>query len=375
MMKRAKQNAHRNRLLQFRCKFSAVLTATFFCLSILPSAGQDATDQDKQKSDKRYVSLFDSDELLDVSVYLDLKSFLGKTDKAQSLDAEITMHFSETDSLRRKATVSYRGQSRFEMCKFPPTRITFKKALYEAPDTGRIKKMKLVNQCQQGYNYGEYVIREYLVYKLYEVLTDTCYRTRLIKISYIDTEKKRKPLEQYGIFMEPDGMLAERINAQEARTGSVRQSHMFPAMIDRIAVFNYMIANWDWAVVSRHNIKVFIPTEYAGPMLGIPIPFDFDLTGVVNAEYAIPTPDMTIKTCRDRLFLGICRSRETYVETLQMFLDRKEEFYAVVNDFPYLERSAKRDIIWYLDQFFDQLEKEKSLERMIDNFLETCKST
>jgi len=45
-----------------------------------------------------------------------------------------------------------------------------------------------------------------------------------------------------------------------------------------------------------------------------------------------------------------------------------------VNDFPYLERSAKRDIIWYLDQFFDQLEKEKSLERMIDNFLETCKS-
>ena len=146
-------------------------------------------------------------------------------------------------------------------------------------------------------------------------------------------------------------------------------------MIDRIAVFNYMIANWDWAVVSRHNIKVFVPTSYNGPMLGIPVPFDFDLTGVVNAEYAIPTQDMTIKTCRDRLFLGICRNSETYMQTLQLFLDKKDEFYAVVNDFPYLDRYAKKDIIWYLDQFFKELEKGKSINNLIDIFLQTCKST
>jgi hypothetical protein len=109
-------------------------------------------------------------------------------------------------------------------------------------------------------------------------------------------------------------------------------------------------------------------------MLGIPVPFDFDLAGVVNADYAIPLPEMGISSNRDRLFSGICRPAETYKQTLMMFLDKKEEFYAVVNDFPYLERSSKRDIIWFLNQFFDQLEKERSLNRLIiDNFLRTCK--
>jgi len=339
------------------------------------ASGQGINNHEKGESDKRYVSLFDSDELLDVSIYLDLKAYLGKTDKAQSFDADMTMHFSETDSLQKEVTISYRGQSRFDLCRFPPTRITFKKPLYEAPDSGRIKKMKLVNQCQQGYTYGEYVIREYLIYKLYEVLTDTCYRARLVRISFFDTERKRKPLEQYGIFMEPDGMLAERLNIEEARTGNVRQSHMFPAMIDRIAVFNYMIANWDWAVVSRHNIKVFVPASNDAPMLGIPVPFDFDLTGVVNAEYALPPPDKGINTSRDRLFMGICRSRETYMETLRMFLEKREQFYAVLDTFPYLDKPAKKDIKWFLDQFFDQIEKERSRGYMIDTFLQTCKST
>jgi hypothetical protein len=357
---------------------SAILKTTIFVnvfiLILNVASGQDATDEVKKGSDRQYVSLFDGDELLDVSLYLDLSSFLKKADRNSSFDALMTMHFSETDTLQSKVSISYRGQSRYERCKYPPMKIRFKKPLYEESDSGRIKNMKLVNQCQQGYASGDYVIRECLVYKLYGVLTDTCYRTRLLKISFIDTEKKRKPLVQYGIFIEPDALLASRTNTMEAKTGSVRQSHMIPEMIDRVAVFNYMVSNWDWAVISRHNIKVFLPAEYGQEMLGIPVPFDFDLAGVVNADYAIPLPEMGISSNRDRLFSGICRPAETYKQTLMMFLDKKEEFYAVVNDFPYLERSAKRDIIWFLNQFFDQLEKERSLNRLIiDNFLRTCK--
>jgi hypothetical protein len=343
-----------------------------FIMILTASSGQGITEEVKQESDRQYVSLFNSDELLDVSLYLDLSSYLKKADKNNSFDALMTMHFSDTDSVQSKVTISYRGQSRYERCKYPPMKIKFRKPLYQTSESGRIKSMKLVNQCQQGYASEEYVIRECLVYKLYEVLTDTCYRTRLVKISFNDTERKRKPLVQYGIFIEPDALLASRTNTLEARTGSVRQSHMIPSMIDRIAVFNYMVSNWDWAVVSQHNIRVFVSSQYGQSMLGIPVPFDFDLAGVVNADYAIPPPWMTIKTNRDRIFSGICRSEETYRHTLMMFLDKKDDLYAVVNDFPYLARSAKRDITWFLDQFFDQLEKEKSLDKLIDTFLQTC---
>lgn len=348
----------------------------FLIVSVLPSHGQiDTTGQKAQGQNPpgRYLSLFEEEDLLEVSLSFDVSKFLKKAERDQSIDAIMTMHFSKTDSLESKVTLKYRGNSRFERCRYPPARITFKKPLYEVSDSGRIKKIKLVNQCQQGSAYGEYVIREYLVYKLYNVLTDTSFRARLISLNFIDTENKRRAITQYGILLEPEGLVEQRLNMLEVETKSLSQRHMYPVMIDRLAIFNYMVSNWDWSVPGQHNISVFtsVNPELAG--LGIPIPFDFDLTGVVNADYAIPPPGLGIEANRDRMFSGICRTREVYQGELMAFLEKKEEFYSVITDFPYLNKADKRDIIVFLDQFFDQLEKPRSFDRMIDYFLENCK--
>jgi hypothetical protein len=233
--------------------------------------------------------------------------------------------------------------------------------------------MKLVNQCQSGALYDDYIIKECLVYKLYNVLTDTCFRARLLKVNYIDTEKKKKPVVQYGIFVEPEELVAKRTNMLEVKTKSLTQKNMHPLMIDRIAIFNYMVANWDWSVPGQHNISVFSSLAYDNAGLGIPVPFDFDLTGVVNADYAIPPPGIGIETNRDRMFTGICRTREVYMKELMMFLDKKDEFYSVVDNYPQLSKASKRDIINFLDQFFLQLEKPRSLYNLIDLLLEECK--
>lgn len=335
----------------------------------------DTTDQElqDQKNPGRYLSLFEEEDLLEVSLRFDVSKFVKKAERDQSIDGIMTMHFSQTDSLESKVTLKYRGQSRFERCRYPPTRITFKKPLYEVSDSGRIKKIKLVNQCQQGSIYGDYVIREYLVYKLYNVLTDTSFRARLISLNFIDSENKRKTITQYGILIEPEGLIEKRLNMLAVKNKSLSQRHMYPSMIDKLAIFNYMVSNWDWSVPGQHNVSVFMSSkpELAGQ--GIPIPFDFDLTGVVNADYAIPPPDLGIETNRDRMFTGICRTREVYQGELMAFLEKKEEFFSVVTDFPYLSKAEKRDIIVFLDQFFDQLEKPRSLEKMIDYFLGNCK--
>jgi hypothetical protein len=347
-----------------------------FALSVLPSNGQTDTTSRKQheeKSARRYLSLFENDEILEVSLEFDYSTFLKKPDKNQSFDGIMTFHFSETDTLDRKVTIQYRGQSRYERCRLPPIRIIFRQPVYEVSDSSRIKKMKLVNQCQPGALYDDYIIKEYLVYKLYSVLTDTCFRVRLLKVSYIDTEKKKKPVVQYGIFIEPEELLAKRTNMLEVKTKSLTQKNMHPLMIDRIAIFNYMVANWDWSVPGQHNISVFSSLAYDNAGLGIPVPFDFDLTGVVNADYAIPPPGIGIETNRDRMFTGICRTREVYMKELMMFLDKKDEFYSVVDNYPQLSKASKRDIINFLDQFFLQLEKPRSLDNLIDLLLEECK--
>lgn len=358
------------------CRYVVPVILNLMVVSVLISYGQiDTTDRETggQEHPRRYLSLFEDDDLLEVSLSMDVSMFLKKADRNQALDAVMTMHFSPTDSMEGKVVVRYRGQSRYERCRFPPAQITFKKPIYELSDSGRIKKIKLVNQCQAGGNYESFVIREYLVYKLYGVLTDTCYRARLVRLSLIDSEKKRKPILQYGILIEPDALLESRLNITEVKSNAVSQRHMYPSMIDRIAIFNYMVSNWDWSVPGQHNVSVFASARPDGGGRGIPIPFDFDLTGVVNAEYAIPPPGIGIETNRDRLFLGICRTREEFYSDLMEFREKKEEFYSVVNDMPYLGNMAKKDITVFLDQFFDQLEKPRSLDRLIDNLLETCK--
>jgi hypothetical protein len=352
------------------------LILVFFVISVLPSGGQTDTatlKKQEEKSARKYLSLFENEDILEVSLRFDLSGFLKKPDKNQSFDGVMTFHFSETDTLDRNVTIQYRGQSRYERCRLPPMRIIFRQPVYEISDSARIKKIKLVNECQSGALYDDYVIKECLVYKLYNVLTDTCFRVRLLKVNYIDTEKKKKPVVQYGIFIEPEELLAKRTNLLEVKTKSLTQKHMHPLMIDRIAIFNYMVSNWDWSVPGQHNISVFSSQviEFAGS--GIPVPFDFDLTGIVNADYAIPPPDLGIETNRDRIFTGICRTREVYMEELMMFLDKKDEFYSVINNYPYLGKAAKKDIISFLDQFFDQLEKPRTLDNLIDLFLYSCK--
>lgn len=353
-----------------------ICALTLLVMQVVPLLGQTDTSVTVQKeadASERYFSFFEDEDILEVSLHFDLAKFLKKADRDQSVDGRIILHLSETDSLERKVTVKYRGQSRYERCRYPPARITFKKPLYEGPDSGRIKKIKLVNQCQSGTTYGDYVIREYLVYKLYNVVTDTSFRARLVRLSYIDTEKKRKPIVQYGMLLEPEGLVESRLNLIEVKAKAVSMRHMFPTMIDRIAIFNYMVSNWDWSVPGQHNISVFSSPilEFAGQ--GIPIPYDFDLAGVVNADYAIPLPETGLTSNRDRTFLGICRSREVFESELRVFLAKKDEFYSVIENTPHLSKAAKRDITVFLNQFFDQLEKPRGFERMVDLFLEKCK--
>ena len=90
------------------------------------------------------------------------------------------------------------------------------------------------------------------------------------------------------------------------KTTSLTQRDIDPYVMDRLAIFNYMVSNWDWSIAGQHNVEVIKPVNNNSAGLGKAIPYDFDLTGVVNAEYAVPPPSLGIKDIRERLFLGVC---------------------------------------------------------------------
>ena len=353
--------------------------AIWLFLLIIPnsiSRGQEQqTAPERKNSDpaKKKFALFESEDLLDVALEFDLRTFLKKHPKAGYQNAKLTIYVSDNDTIDRKVKIKPRGEYRQTVCSFPPVMINFKKLFPAYSDTGSINKLKLVTHCQSGKTSDENVLREYLVYKLFNVLTDTSFRVRLLRVNYIDAAREGKTITQYGFFIEPVEIMALRTKSSVVKATNLTQKHIVPSNMNRVAIFFYMIAQWDWSVPGLHNVAVIVPPDYATSALGIAIPYDFDLTGIVNPPYGFPDEKMGIKSNRDRLFSGICRSREEFARALSEFRDLKEKFYSVVNEFTYLDLKAKKDITGFLDQFFNQLDNQKDLEKLIGQFMSSCK--
>jgi hypothetical protein len=321
---------------------------------------------------KKSFRLFEEDKLIEISLRFDLSTYFRSKPQAEYLKANITFNPATADSISKDIRLKTRGVFRNKYCMFAPIELNFKKADFGYSDLNRISKLKLVPQCSSGKDKEDYVLREYLAYKLFNVMTDTSFRVRLLKVSYIDSEKKRKPVIQYGFFIEPVEMLAARTNCTQVKAPNLNQKSIVPKIMDRLALFNFMIGNYDWSVPGLHNVLVIKSLNFDPYGLGIAIPHDFDWTGLVNASYALPAEIIGTENVRERIFEGICRSKETYNKELDLFLEKKDEFYRVINEFPYVDQKVKKDITSYLDGFFDQLAGNKN--NILYNLVNTCKN-
>ena len=322
-------------------------------------------------STKKSFRLFEDENLIEISLAFDLSTYFRTKPKDNYLNANITFHLSKTDSITRDIKLKTRGIFRNRYCMFAPIELNFNKVDFGYSDLNKISKLKLVPQCSSGKDKEDYVLREFLAYKLFNVLTDTSFRVRLLTVKYFDSQKKRKPVIQYGFFIEPVEMLTARTNTIRIKSKMLNQKSIVPKIMDRIALFNFMIGNYDWSVPGQHNIQVIKSLVIDPNGLGIGVPHDFDWSGLVNPTYAIPTEEVGTDNVRERLFLGVCRSKEVFQSELSIFLEKQAEFYKVINEFPYVSQKVKKDIISYLDGFFNQLAGKR--DRILYDLMSTCK--
>jgi hypothetical protein len=308
--------------------------------------------------------LFRSDEILNLSLRFDLTEYMRKKPKEEYLQAILTYYISEMDSINKEIKLKSRGIARNNICNFPPIYLNFKKSDLKAPDMNKVNKIKMVTHCNSGNE--EYLFKEFLIYKLYNVLTDYSFRVRLVKVDYISTAKNKKIIRSYAFLIEPLDMLAERTISVPVETISLSQRSIIPEMMDRAAIFNYMIGNTDWSVAGQHNCKVLSVVDPNHPGLGAIVPYDFDYAGLVNAHYALPAEGLGLESVRDRRFICECRSIEQYTDALKEFSAKKSEFYRIINEFSYLNEKDRKYMISYLDEFYDDLENGiliKTLQR------------
>lgn len=315
------------------------------------------------------IRLFDSDEPLDIALRFDISYYKRKKPDTSYMDAILTYYRGDRDSVNKNIKIKARGEVRRTICDFPPLFLNFKMKDSLPGEFIGINKLKIVPYCKIGYE--DYVLREYLIYKLYNILTDNSLKVRLFRINFINTAKATKPLMQYGFAIEPLKLFEKRTNSFEIEKSKLSRRNIKPEMLDRCAIFNYMIGNTDWSIGNLHNVLLFQQPFSDRTDLAMIVPYDFDYSGLVNASYAVPFETLPIKTVRERLYLGTCRSREEFRNAIREFSDKKEEFYRTVNGFPYLSTRSKKDIIKYLDEFYNLFDKR---ETIIATLLLECKA-
>ena len=329
-----------------------------FITMMLANVGSMA--QEKSSPD---FELFAGDDMLNVSLQFDITELMRQKSSEDYLDAVMVFHFESGDSLVNNIRVRARGNRRKELCAFPPLRLNFKDCENRPSDLEDISNVKLVTHCMSTKKFEEYVLKEYLGYKLYNVVTDTSFRVRLMKINYIDTGKRGLNETLFSFVIEPLDLLCKRIDAVELEDIVVRSRFIDPDLLDKVCMFQYMIGNEDWFMANLHNLKLYEPIKGDRSLKGI-VPYDFDYSGLVNTYYAVATPAYGLENVQDRIYAGKCRTDEKFRQLADYYLSKKDMFYQSVESLEYLPDKPKKRVIDYLDSFFKLYKRDYILYSM-----------
>ncbi len=351
---------------------------------ILPTFAQESpsmeTPKAKKKAKKERVitpehiaannALFDSEDLLEVTLSTDLKALkkdIGEKRTYHPVTLSYQNEAGETISIDLKAKTRGNSRRSKNMCNFPPIRLNFKKNNTAGTFFEGQNKLKLVAHCQDREDtYDEYVIREHLVYKAYRLLTDRGFRVRLLKVNYVDTGNQNREMTKYGFLIEDENFLAARLEGQIMKGKKIHAENSDRETVDRVSIFQYMIGNLDWSVKENHNMKMC----YISGSLPFCIPYDFDLTGIVNTEYALPPEMLPVNSVRDRLYRGYCRTAEEFGAAFEEFNTIKDDLYALYQDSEYLSDAYKKSTLKYLDGFYETISTPKGVKK---EFLKKCR--
>jgi hypothetical protein len=279
---------------------------------------------------------------------------------------------SEGENQRLDVSIRTRGNFRREYCVLPPLQLNFKKSQVGGTEFAGQNKLKLVSPCKPDDHYQEKVVLEYLAYRTLEILTDHSFKTRLVRLSYVDSDQKKTPWTSLGFVIEDDSDVADRLGLQKIHVPEVGFQELDRARTATAELFMFLIANYDYSVIKApkdedccHNVEVMVPDDADGGV--IPIPYDFDMSGLVHARYAAPPKNLPIKSVRTRYYKGLCQPPETIATAVDHVRSKQAEVIALYTSTNELESKPKERAIAYIEDFFEILNSAKRVEREIIN--------
>jgi hypothetical protein len=306
------------------------------------------------------IGFFQDETVMEATLSTDIRALQQQKGDPTFQPGTITLKYPDGSQISEPIGIAPRGVNRRENCRVPPMSLNFR-----TPGAERLHplgKLKLVLGCEGTSSEDqELVLKEYLCYKLYNLLTDLSFRVRLLRVTYADTRDRVRGFTQYSFLIEDDGDLARRNGLKKKEHGAILTEATQRQTMTRVALFQYMIGNTDWAVPNNHNIKLLFPRDSLAAAPHV-IPYDFDYCGLVDASYAVPNEVIGTEKVTERVYRGFARTMEELQQSLELFREKKNAIFSTIRGFPLLSDRTRKNMENYLTDFFSIIEKKSEVQ-------------
>ena len=321
-------------------------------LCVLATPLSNAADKDDDA-----VPLFEDNRVLDVTITAPFEHIMHTRSLEEEVPGVLVYVDPDTsDDVSLDIEVRARGKFRRqkEICSFAPLRLDFRKSnqtLFANSD-----KLKLVTHCRNGSDtYEQSVYKEYLAYRILNVLTDFSFRVRLLNVRYIEASTGEELMKSPAFLLESEKQLARRFGMQRDESEKTTIGNLDPAHTNLVSVFQYLIGNTDFSPIMGppgeeccHNYVLL--TRDDGKQVSIP--YDFDVTGLADPPHARPNPRFDLASVKQRLYRGRCANNEHLEKSFVVFQARKPAIYELVETQPGLSKKERRSVKRYIDKFY-----------------------
>ena len=326
--------------------------------------------------------LFESDDVLDVTIPLHFKDLCRprEDDNCDFISTTLEYATSEGESLTLPIEVKVRGgwRSLTQNCSAPLLWVRFSAAEVKGTLFDGQELLPLTTHCGRGLSleanaarqpqssWEQYLLKEYLAQRLYGLFSEYSLRTRLVRVHYPDPDRPNKVVHNFAFFTEHFDSMAERNGVQRLERKSFDHEKLDFRAADILALFQFMIGNTDWSIVRERNTVLVSKAD--GKQ--IPVPYDFDMSGLVDAHYAAPAPGLDIESVKTRRYLGFCHPEPQWEDLFAHFELQRTAASDLVGQVPSLSDGNLQSSRDYIDGFYGILE---SKDARTNRIMKACK--
>ncbi len=295
-------------------------------------------------------------EVRELTIYTDLSEVATATDTVE-VELPAILGYKDDAGVKRELSIklSTRGRFRLRNCDFPPLMLNFSKKELRgmglaAPEHD---KLKLVTHClEERFLAKQLVAKEALAYEIARILTPFSYRTQLLRVRYVDESGTYPTERRVSLLLEDTDEMAERLGGKECDDCLNPAPETLNAIAENMqAWFQYLIGNVDFSMATNQNLKMV--NRESGEI--VPVPYDFDFSGLVSAPYARVNGQLGQTSIRDRVFIGQFASDAVMAHNIRQLLLRRADIQTAVKQAAFLSEHSKESTLLYINEFYATL--------------------